>query len=212
MLTGLHRTVTMSFMLVGHTKFAPDWCFGLFKQRFRRTFVSSLDDVVDVVNTSADVNVVQLVGSQSGEPIVPVYNWVTYLGSHFRSIPHLKKYHHFTFSATHPGVVMLKEYSNTSEETFTMLDSGSWSPVASELPSLIVPSGLPLERQWYLYRQIRNYCRDGTEDLTCPKPSASLNTTNTTNTTTSAPEPPAKRRKCGKCGETGHTRRSCKKD
>ena len=134
-LTGLHRTVTMSFMLVGHTKFAPDWCFGLFKQRFRRTFVSSLDDVVDVVNTSADVNVAQLVGSQSGEPIVPVYNWVTYLGSHFRSIPHLKKYHHFTFSATHPGVVMLKEYSNTSEETFTMLDSGSWSPVASELPS-----------------------------------------------------------------------------
>ena len=211
-LTGLHRTVTMSFMLVGHTKFAPDWCFGLFKQRVRRTFVSSLDDVVDVVNTSADVNVAQLVGSQSGEPIVPVYNWVTYLGSHFRSIPHLKKYHHFTFSATHPGVVMLQEYSNTSEETFTMLDSGSWSPVASELPSLIVPSGLPLKRQWYLYRQIRNYCRDGTEDLTCPKPSASLNTTNTTNTTTSAPEPPAKRRKCGKCGETGHTRRSCKED
>ena len=24
-LTGLHRTVRMSFMLVGHTKFAPDW-------------------------------------------------------------------------------------------------------------------------------------------------------------------------------------------
>ena len=60
-LTGLHRTVRMSFMLVGHTKFAPDWCFGLFKQRYRRTFVSSLDDVVDVVNTSADVNVAQLV-------------------------------------------------------------------------------------------------------------------------------------------------------
>ena len=139
------------------------------------------------------MNVVQLVGSQSGEPIVPVYNWVTYLGSHFRSIPHLKKYHHFTFSATHPGVVMLKEYSNTSEKN---LDSGSWSPVASELPSLIVPSGLPLERQWYLYRQIRNYCREGTEDLTCPKPSAS------TNTTTSAPEPPAKR---WKCGHTPHT-------
>ena len=54
---GLHRRVTLSFMMVGHTKFAPDWCFGLFKQRYRRTFVSSLDDVADVVNTSADVNV-----------------------------------------------------------------------------------------------------------------------------------------------------------
>ena len=78
--------------LVGHTKFAPDWCFGLFKQRYRRTFVSSLDDVVDVVNTSADVNVAQLVGTQSGEPVVPVYNWASYLGVHFRSIPHLKQY------------------------------------------------------------------------------------------------------------------------
>ena len=205
-LTGLHHTVRMSFMLVGHTKFAPDWCFGLFKQRYRRTFVSSLDDVVDVVNTSADVNVA---------PVVP---WASYLGVHFRSIPHLKQYHHFIFSATHPGVVMLKEYSNnSSEETFTMLDSGSWSPVASELPPLLKPSGLPLERQWYLHRQIRPYCREGTEDLTCPKPSLSLDTT--TNTTTNktggghrAPAPPAKKRKCGKCGEIGHTRRSCKED
>ena len=113
----------------------------------------------------------QLVGTQSGEPVVPVYNWASYLGVHFRSIPHLKQYHHFIFSATHPGVVTLKEYSNSSEETFTMLDSGSWSPVASKLPPLLKPSGLPLERQWYLHRQIRPYCREGTEDLTCPKPS-----------------------------------------
>ena len=98
----------------------------------------------------------------------------------------------------------LKVHSNSSEETFTMLDSGSWSPVASELPPLMV------ERQWYLHKQIRPYC---TEDLTCPKPSLSLDTT--TNTTTKktggghrAPAPPAKRRKCGKCGEIGHTRRS----
>jgi hypothetical protein len=33
-LTGLHRTVTMSFMVVGHTKFAPDWFFGLFNQKY----------------------------------------------------------------------------------------------------------------------------------------------------------------------------------
>ena len=80
----------MSFMLVGHTKFAPDWCFGLFKQRYRRTFVSSLDDVVEVVNTSADVNVAQLVGTQSGQSVVPIYNWNLFLGAHFRNVPHLE--------------------------------------------------------------------------------------------------------------------------
>ena len=128
-LTGLHRTVRMSFMLVGHTKFAPDWCFGLFKQRYRRTFVSSLDDVVDFVNTSADVNVAQLVGTQSGEPVVPVYNWASYLGVHFRSIPHLKQYQHFIFSATHPGVVTLKVHSNSSGRNIH--NAGQWQLVSS---------------------------------------------------------------------------------
>ena len=70
-LTGLHCKVTMSFMLVGHTKFFPDWCFALFKQCYRCTFVSSLDDVAEAVNSSADVNVAQLVGTQSGRPVVP---------------------------------------------------------------------------------------------------------------------------------------------
>ena len=48
-LVGLHRTITISFLIVGHTKFSPDWCFGLFKQKFRRTKVSCLDDIVKVV-------------------------------------------------------------------------------------------------------------------------------------------------------------------
>ena len=73
-------------MLVGHTKFSPDWCFGLFKQMYRRTFVSCLDDVVEVVNSSADMNVAQLVGTQSGESVVPMYNWATFLGGHFGSL------------------------------------------------------------------------------------------------------------------------------
>ena len=89
-------------MLVGHTKFAPDWCFGLFKQRYRRTFVSCLEDVAEVVNSSADVNLAQLVGSQAGEPVVPTYDWASFLRGHFWSVPQLKSYHHFIFSAAQP--------------------------------------------------------------------------------------------------------------
>ena len=32
-LTGLHENITLSFMVAGHTKFSPDWCFGLLKKR-----------------------------------------------------------------------------------------------------------------------------------------------------------------------------------
>ena len=69
-MAGLHMSVTMSFLLVGHTNLAPDWCFGLLKQRFHRTYVSSLQEIADVVESSADVNTAQLVGTQSGEVIV----------------------------------------------------------------------------------------------------------------------------------------------
>ena len=60
--TKRHSSITLSF-LVGHTKFAPDWCFGLFKQQYRRTKVSTLRAVAQVVNDSADCNFSQLVST-----------------------------------------------------------------------------------------------------------------------------------------------------
>ena len=71
-LTGQHRSISLHFLVTGHTKFAPDWCFGLLKQAFRRTAVSSLADMEAVVNGSATVNQAQLVGRERGESIVSV--------------------------------------------------------------------------------------------------------------------------------------------
>ena len=33
-LTGLHQMITLSFMIAGHTKISPDWCFRLLKKRY----------------------------------------------------------------------------------------------------------------------------------------------------------------------------------
>ena len=126
--------------------------------------------MVEVVNTSADMNVAQLVGTQSGQSVVPIYNWNMCLGAHFRSVPHLKNYHHFTFSSSQPGVVVMKEFSDSQQVLFTMLDDDNWIPAVDEQPPVIQPIGLSPTRQWYLFRQIREYCREGTQDLTCPKP------------------------------------------
>ena len=48
-----------------------------------------------------------------------------------------------------------------------MLDDDNWIPAVDEF---IQPIGLSPTRQWYLFRQIREYFREGTQDLTCPKP------------------------------------------
>lgn len=64
-------------LIPGHTKFAPDWCFGLVKQRTRRAFTSSLFDIARAVEESAVVNAAELVGLHNGDVRVPAYDWVT---------------------------------------------------------------------------------------------------------------------------------------
>ena len=219
-LSGLHQHITISFMLVGHTKFSPDWCFGLLKQKYKKTFVSSLGDIVDVVNSSAEVNTAQLVGSQEGDVVVPTYDWATFLGKHFRKVPNIKQYHHFKFSRCSPGKVTLKELSDSPPSTFQMaLDD--WQPSSSELPPQVKPSGLSDERRQYLYTQIREFCRGGTEDLVCPLPSTPSQEPAVTAITPTPLEEeeddddavgapiPKRPRRCGICGAPGHTRRTC---
>ena len=36
----------------------------------------------------------------------------------------------------------------------------------------IVPPGLPLQRQWYLYNQVREYVKDSLQDVVCTLPNS----------------------------------------
>ena len=52
-LTKRNDTVQLSFMLVEHTKFAPDCFFGLFKRQFRSTTVDTMYNMVRVMKESS---------------------------------------------------------------------------------------------------------------------------------------------------------------
>ena len=51
-MTHRHSKITLSFLVVGHTKFSPDWCFGLIKRLYRRTPVGSLQGIAEVSQVS----------------------------------------------------------------------------------------------------------------------------------------------------------------
>ena len=156
-------------MLVGHTKFSPDWCFGLLKQHLRRCSIDCLDDLVREVERSADVNHAQLTGTQSGETLVPMYNWTQHFHPHFRSVHNIKTYHSFHFSNSSPGHVAIKQYSDGDEQVVKIM-SGDWSPSYTELPEVVTPEGLSQERQLYLYTHIRPFCREEVRDIAFPPP------------------------------------------
>ena len=96
-MVGLNRMITVSFVIVVHTKFSPNWCFGLFKQAFRRTKIGCLDDIVKVVESSAVVTHGQLVGTQV---IIPTYDWAEYFNSPFRqtALKGIKAMHHLSLT------------------------------------------------------------------------------------------------------------------
>ena len=171
-LTGLHTEVKISFLPVGHTKFSPDWCFGLFKRRYRKTKIGCLDDIVAAVNQSAAPNFAQLVGSQDGTTIVPMYNWSDYFEEKTvkTALKGITQMHHFRFLSSRPGKVKVKNTHDDPERTISLLKSSSWRPEPGELPNVIVPAGLSAERQWYLYEKIREFVPEEAPDLVCPKP------------------------------------------
>ena len=74
-MTDRSDSVEISFMLVGHTKFAPDRFFGLINKKFKITFVSTLDEVQDVVRKSmlTGQNIPQLTKTLSGKRLVTFY-------------------------------------------------------------------------------------------------------------------------------------------
>ena len=167
-IVGLHHCCLYSFLMVGHTKFACDWCFGLLKRSFRKKFVSSLYDLATVVDKSivSGVNVAQLSGLHDGRVIVPTYDWASFLSQYFKKLPGIKKYHHFRFDKDSPGCVYVKQFSDSAEEKIRLLKDDSFPPC--ELPPDLIPKGM--DQKLYLFHEIRPFCKGGTEDLIAPKP------------------------------------------
>lgn len=167
----LHHTITYSFLVTGHTKFAPDRCFGLIKEAYKVNYVLSLYEFARLVETSSSgLNKARLVGTRDGRLIVPVYDWISFLGQYFKKLPNITKFHHFRFSKENPGMVFYREFVSSPEQSFKLLKRNVILPSPSSLPNEINPDGLTEERKNYLYHEIRQFCKPGTEDLVAPAP------------------------------------------
>jgi len=155
-LTGLHKEIKISFLPVGHTTFAPDWCFRLFKQKFRQMKIDNLDNIANAVITSSMVNIPQPVGTLDGRCLVTIYNWSDHFGEHTikTALKGIKQIQHFRFTSTSPGTIFVKMSNIDAEKNFNLLNNPSWHPSYNDLPDIVVFPGLSLERQWYLHGKL----------------------------------------------------------
>ena len=141
-LTGHHKQISLSFLIVGHTIFAPDTCFGLIKWLYRRTYVGCLDDIGKVVSKSLAVNKSQLIEAQDTSTVVLMYNWGMYFDESTTKVPGIKKYQHFRFSAKHPRNVFVKTSYRADEKEVLQ----SHHNLLKTFPSTITPTGSSFEQ------------------------------------------------------------------
>lgn len=144
-LTSLHEEIKISFLPVGHTKFAPDWCFGLQVPLYSTSpfcRIGCLDDIVQAVNQSASPNITQLVGTQEGTTVVRMYEWSTLFDEHTikSALKGITKMHHFHFSSAHPGKVFVKNNSSDAERSINLLRQ-PWNITSRDMPQEIISTG-----------------------------------------------------------------------
>ena len=60
-----------------------------------------------MVEGLSKANKAQLVGTQSGDVLVKLYDWTGWFLQRARRIPSIKQAHHFVFSARHKGKLLL---------------------------------------------------------------------------------------------------------
>jgi hypothetical protein len=174
-LAGLHTRIELSFLIVGHTKFSPDGYFGLIKHRYRRSKVYTYKQLGEVIETSSKNghNVCQPYRNRlTNKPEIVYRDWVSWLAQYFKPIPNITNYQHFQLDAD--GGLKVKETVDGKDENITILKkafAGDKQKLFTGFPEELAPQGLSIERQWYLYDQIRMHIPDiRDQDATCPKP------------------------------------------
>jgi len=172
---GLHDKIRLSFMMVGHTKFAPDGYFGLIKFRYRRSKVYTYDQLVDVIERSSGNvhNLCQRYRNDTGTRNFEYRDWSKWLSKYFKNLPNITKYHHFSIDKNRPGVVITKEAIDGPEERHELLKAKFPynNHKRPRFPQSLIPLGLSSERSWYLYETIREHIPSLKEkDETCPLP------------------------------------------
>lgn len=165
---GLHNEIEYSFMVVGHTKFSCDRCFGALKKKTSVTALWTLYDIAKCCDDSAICNTSKLVGTHTGDVLVPTYDWVAMLSKYFYKVPNITDFHHFRIKSSDPGTVHCLRRLDSPPTILNLFKKNT--KFVKEMPEIIQPHGFTAARKKYLYQEIRHFCAEGTEDVVAPVP------------------------------------------
>lgn len=152
---GLHKTIQLYFFPVGHTKFYPDLCFGLFKRKFWKSDCYSLQDALHVASQACPTPGAFTsvpVGNEEGEVMVKTYHWLKYFKS-VKTIPQILSYNHLEM--VNNGTVSCKKRLADSSETEVLVLPDIFQ--IESFPSVIEPENLNAKRRRYIVEKLAEF-------------------------------------------------------
>ena len=163
--TGLSSSIELAFMVAGHTKFGPDYGFGILKRLYRHNDVNSVEEVCNLIGQST-LLIAEAAGTEQGDVLIPCYDWQAKFSA-LNKIAGIKQYHHFAYHCSKRGICLVRQYAQSPVTEIPV----SWDD-DTQLPPVIIPSGLSVVRQEYLFTKIRHFVADEFKDRVCPQPKA----------------------------------------
>ena len=107
--------MSLSFMIVGHTRCLVDGHFGLLKRRYRQHDIYTLPQLVTVAEDSAKTNFAHLVDGDG-----MWREWDVFLQQLFRPVKGVRSFQHFLFNSETPGVVLVKATRDGKEKQLSL--------------------------------------------------------------------------------------------
>ena len=161
-LMGKKESITVSFMVVGHTRCAVDGGFGLAKKKSRASDTDTDNQLASLVSASAAPN-----------ESCKASEWVwcdldSFSQGHLKKIAGIMKHHHFSFSAEEKGVVTIKGTCREEEPSVKvriLKDTSDEHTFSAEaLPPVLPPGGMSAARHEYLEKNVLEFCRPENRD------------------------------------------------
>lgn len=158
-------------MPAGHTKFAPDLYFGLFKKKLSRSSAHCIKDICQIATSANSSIEVVVAGTERSKVYIPTYDWAKYFqDKKGKKVNGITTYFHFKTSEAEKGVMYCRDTLEAEEIPAIIFPPKIAGRKMTGFPERIIPEGLSDQLKQYLYNKIRPYVRENKQDILCPKP------------------------------------------
>jgi hypothetical protein len=169
---GIFDHIELKFLVNGHTHCSVDGGHGLIKKKWRKSDVFSIQQAKELVENCSTTQRAIIITTRD------FYDWSSLLSPYFRKLPGLSLQQEFEFNRNRLGVVRYRNSHADQWQSYTLIsneklgipeDIASLKAIKARLKEL-KPPGIPIEKQWNLYKKVSKYVPDEFKSNLCPKP------------------------------------------